>query len=80
MKKFLPVVILTITLSACASYEVGDTSRSVYELRERYCQEASPILRYFLRREITKRLESYPEDGLCTDFYARILDENRVSE
>lgn len=66
MKILLATLLLT-TLAGCANYQIGDTSKSIFELRERYCEEVNPITKHLLKNAINKRLEGYPEGGLCTD-------------
>lgn len=78
--KLLTTVLITIALAGCANYQFGDASESVYELRQQYCEETNPVTKYLLLGSLEKRIESYPEGGLCVDLTERLLNEYTVSK
>ncbi len=78
--KLLITAFLLLTLVGCANYQFGDASESVYELRQKYCEETSPVTKYLLLSALEKRIESYPEGGLCVDLTERLLNEYTVSK
>jgi hypothetical protein len=78
--KALFLAVFVFALSGCANYQLGDYSKDLYNLRKEYCLESNPIAKYILLTSIKKRFETYPEEGVCTDFVGGFIDEYRVPD
>lgn len=70
MKKVALTLLLGLVLAGCSAittpfddgYELGDTSKSVNEVRRDYCSEVTPLARLGLRHVLNKAGHAAPPD------------------